>query len=153
MTGVQTCALPISTITPAAGYVSPSVAALIGTVAGIVCYYAVALKNRLKWDDALDVWGVHGVGGMLGIILLGIFASTAWNPASTGGVDGLLRGNPGFFAIECIAVLISSAWAFLFTLFMLWLIDRITPVKVTAIAEEIGLDAELHGEQAYTVEV
>ena len=70
-------------------------AVLIGTVAGVVCYYAVALKNCLQWDDALDVWGVHGVGGMLGIVMLGIFASTAWNPASSGGVDGLLRGNPG----------------------------------------------------------
>jgi len=85
--------------------------------------------------------------------MLGIFASTAWNPASSGGVDGLLRGNPSFFAVQCIAVLISSAWAFLFTLFMLWLIDRITPVKVTEIMEEVGLDEELHGEKAYTVEV
>jgi Amt family ammonium transporter len=113
----------------------------------------VALKNRLKWDDALDVWGVHGVGGMLGIIMLGIFASTAWNPASSGGVDGLLRGNPRFFFVQLIAVLISSAWAFLFTLFMLWLIDRVTPVKVTELIEEHGLDEELHGETAYTVEV
>jgi len=128
------------------------VAVIIGTAAGVVCYYAVALKNRLKWDDALDVWGVHGVGGMLGIIMLGIFASTAWNPASSGGVDGLLRGNPNFFAVQFIAVLISSSWAFLFTLFMLWLIDRITPVKVAEATEEHGLDADLHGETAYTVE-
>jgi Amt family ammonium transporter len=142
----------LATITPAAGYVSPGIAVLIGTVAGIVCYYAVALKNHLKWDDALDVWGVHGVGGMLGIVMLGIFASTAWNPASTGGVDGLVRGNPHFFVVQCIAVLISSAWAFLFTLGMLWLIDRITPVKVAETTEEAGLDETLHGEKAYTVE-
>jgi Amt family ammonium transporter len=121
-------------------------------MAGIVCYYAVALKNYLKWDDALDVWGVHGIGGMLGIMMLGIFASTAWNPASSGGVDGLLRGNATFFAIECIAVLMSSAWAFLFTLLMLWLIDRITPVKVSEACDEIGLDEELHGEKAYKLE-
>jgi Amt family ammonium transporter len=142
----------LATITPAAGYVSPGVAVLIGTVAGIVCYYAVALKNRLQWDDALDVWGVHGVGGFLGIVMLGIFASTAWNPASSGGMDGLLRGNSTFFAVELIAVLISSAWAFLFTLLMLWLIDRITPVKVTGMIEETGLDEGLHGEKAYTLE-
>jgi Amt family ammonium transporter len=67
-------------------------------------------------------------------------------------VDGLLRGNPTFFGIQCLAVLISSAWAFLFTLFMLWLIDRITPVKVTETTEEVGLDEGLHGEKAYTVE-
>jgi Amt family ammonium transporter len=65
----------------------------------------------------------------------------------------LVHGNPHFFVVQCIAVLISSAWAFLFTLGMLWLIDRITPVKVSETAEEVGLDEELHGEKAYTVEV
>ncbi len=80
----------LATITPAAGYVSPGSAALIGIIAGGVCFYAVALKNKLQWDDALDVWGVHGVGGFIGILLLGVFGSTAINPA---GADGLLRGN------------------------------------------------------------
>src|SRR5437667_11525705 len=69
----------LATITPAAGYGSLSTAALIGILAGLVCYYAVALKNRLGLDDALDVWGVHGVGGLLGTVLLGVFASKAWN--------------------------------------------------------------------------
>src|SRR5437667_3530572 len=68
----------LATITPAAGFVSPTTAVIIGTAAGVVCYYACALKNKLRWDDALDVWGVHGVGGFLGIVLLGVFASTAW---------------------------------------------------------------------------
>ena len=136
----------LATITPAAGFVSPASAAIIGIVAGVVCFYAVALKNRLKWDDALDVWGVHGVGGFIGIILLGIFATKAYNPA---GADGLLAGNPGFFVKQCVAVLLSSVWAFTFTLGMLWIIDRITPVKVAAGAEEVGLDEALHGETAY----
>jgi ammonium transporter, Amt family len=136
----------LATITPAAGYVSPATACLIGLIAGAVCFYAVALKNRLKWDDALDVWGVHGVGGFLGIILCGLFATTAFNPA---GVDGLLRGNPHFFLVELAAVAISSAWAFLFTYGMLWLIDRITPVKVQESDELEGLDQSLHGETAY----
>jgi Amt family ammonium transporter len=136
----------LATITPAAGYVSPATACLIGLIAGAVCFYAVALKNRLKWDDALDVWGVHGVGGFLGIVLCGIFATTAFNPA---GVDGLLRGNPHFFLVELAAVAISSAWAFLFTYGMLWLIDRITPVKVEESDELAGLDQSLHGETAY----
>src|SRR5512140_206394 len=109
----------LATITPAAGYVSPSTACLIGVIAGIVCFYAVALKNKLGWDDALDVWGVHGVGGFIGIILCGIFATTAFNPA---GVDGLLRGNTRFFLVQLLAVAISSAWAFVFTYGMLWLI-------------------------------
>jgi Amt family ammonium transporter len=139
----------LATITPAAGYVSPSTAALIGVIAGVVCFYAVALKNSLKWDDALDVWGVHGVGGFIGVILLGVFASTAWNPAATGGVDGLLAGNTHFFLMQCLAVVISSVWAFVFTLGMLWVIDRITAVKVSEATEAVGLDEGVHGEQAY----
>ncbi|MCC6971023.1 MAG: ammonium transporter [Phycisphaerales bacterium] len=139
----------LATITPAAGFVSPPMACLIGIIAGVVCFYAVALKNRLQWDDALDVWGVHGVGGFIGIIMLGLFASTAWNPAETGGVDGLLRGNTHFFLVQLAAVAISSAWAFIFTLGMLWLIERVTPVKVPEDTEVVGLDEGLHGEQAY----
>ena len=138
----------LATITPAAGFVSPTSAALIGIIAGIVCFYAVALKNRLQWDDALDVWGVHGVGGFIGIILLGVFASREFNPA---GVDGLLAGNPEFLFKQCVAVLFSSVWAFGFTLGMLWLIDRVTPVKVEQAAEERGLDSSLHGETAYDI--
>src|ERR1035437_4014683 len=136
----------LATITPAAGYVSPTTAVIIGVVAGIVCYYAVALKNKLHWDDALDVWGVHGVGGFLGILLCGVFATTAFNPA---GANGLLAGNPRFFLIELVAVLFSSAWAFVFTYGMLWLIDRVTAVKVDEDAETYGLDKVLHGELAY----
>jgi Amt family ammonium transporter len=136
----------LATITPAAGYVSPTTACLIGLIAGVVCFYAVALKNKLGWDDALDVWGVHGVGGFLGIVLLGAFATTSFNP---NGVNGLLHGNARFFVIELGAVVISSIWAFVFTLGMLWAIDRITPVRVKDATEEMGLDEGLHGEQAY----
>jgi len=136
----------LATITPAAGYVSLGVAAFIGVLGSLTCYSAVALKNRLQWDDALDVWGVHGVGGMLGTVLLGIFASKAWNPS---GVDGLLNGGTVFFIRQCIAVGISGVWAFLFTYGMLWLINRITPVHVDIGMEEQGLDFGLHGESAY----
>jgi Amt family ammonium transporter len=136
----------LATITPAAGYVSPTTACLIGVIAGVVCFYAVALKNKLGWDDALDVWGVHGVGGFIGIILSGIFATKVFNPA---GVDGLLRGNSRFFFVQLLAVAISSAWAFIFTYGMLWLIDRVTPVKVTEEGERSGLDSSIHGETAY----
>ncbi len=136
----------LATVTPAAGYVSPLTAVIIGIVSGVVCYFAVALKNKLQWDDALDVWGVHGVGGALGIVLLGVFATTAFNPAGT---DGLIAGNAGFFVKQLVAVAISSVWAFSFTYAMLWLIDKVTPVKVHQAAEESGLDAALHGETAY----
>jgi Amt family ammonium transporter len=136
----------LATITPAAGYVSPESAVIIGILAGIVCYYAVALKNKLRWDDALDVWGVHGVGGFLGILSCGAFASLAFNPA---GADGLFNGNPHFFLVQLGAVCISSVWAFVFTYGMLWVIDRITPVKVGDEGETTGLDQALHGEVAY----
>ena len=136
----------LATITPAAGYVSLTTAAVMGILAGLVCYYAVALKNRMGWDDALDVWGVHGVGGFLGIVLLGVFATTAWNPS---GADGLLRGGAAFFGKECFAAILAAAWAFSFTYAMLWLINRVTPARVDAKAQASGLDVELHGEEAY----
>jgi Amt family ammonium transporter len=136
----------LATVTPAAGYVSPVVAVLIGIVAGIVCYGAIKLKNQFRLDDALDVWGVHGVGGFLGIVLLGVFASTAFNP---NGADGLLAGNPAFFVKQVVAVVFSSVWAFGFTYGMLWLIDRVTKVRVSRDEEEMGLDASIHHEEAY----
>jgi len=136
----------LATITPAAGYVTPTSAVIIGSASGIICYLAVSLKNRWKLDDALDVWGVHGVGGMLGIISLGIFADLAANAA---GSNGLLLGNGTFFMKELAAVVGSSIYAFGASYGMLWLINKITPVKVTAQEEEIGLDESLHGETAY----
>jgi Amt family ammonium transporter len=136
----------LATITPCAGFVTPTSAALVGIAAGAVCYFAVNLKNRLKWDDALDVWGVHGVGGALGIILLGVLGSTAVNAA---GADGLLHGNPSFFFKQTIVVIGSSIYAFAFTLGMLWLIDRVAQVRTSDVEEEKGLDEALHGEAAY----
>ncbi len=137
----------LATITPAAGFVSPAFAAIIGIVSGFVCYYAVALKNKLQWDDALDVWGVHGVGGMIGILMLGLFADASFNPAV--GANGLLFGNPEFFVIQLEAILISSAWAFAATYGMLWVINKMTRVRVEEHTEHGGLDEALHGEIAY----
>lgn len=136
----------LATITPCAGFVPVWSAPIIGIVAGIVCYYAVQFKNSMKWDDALDVWGVHGVGGVLGTILLGVFASTAINSA---GADGLLNGGTGFFMKQILAVAAASVYAFFFTYIMLILINYITPVKVDEHMEKEGLDAALHGERAY----
>jgi Amt family ammonium transporter len=136
----------LATITPAAGYVSPVAAVIIGSASGVVCYAAVALKNRLRWDDALDVWGVHGVGGFLGIVMLGVLATTAFNP---NGANGLLAGNAEFFLKQVAAVVASTIWAFAFTYAMLWLIDRVTAVRTTPEVEEAGLDSGLHGEEAY----
>ena len=136
----------LATITPAAGFVSLPSAALIGMAAGVICYLAVHLKNKLGWDDALDVWGVHGIGGSLGVILLGVFASKAVN---AGGADGLLAGGSHFFIVECVAVIGASLYAFLFTYLMLAVINLFTTVKVSEAEEDLGLDASLHGEQAY----
>jgi ammonium transporter, Amt family len=135
----------LATITPAAGYVSPGCAALIGITAGLVCYMAVNLKNKVHLDDALDVWGVHGVGGALGIILLGILGSTAIN---AGGADGLIYGGGRFFIRQTLTVIGSSIYAFGITWVMLWGINKIIPVKTTE-AEETTLDQSLHGETAY----
>ncbi len=136
----------LATITPAAGFVSLPSAVMIGVASGIVCYLAVHLKNKIGWDDALDVWGVHGIGGCLGTILLGVFASKAMNAS---GADGLIYGGTHFFAKQVIAVVVASIYAFLFTYIMLWLINKITPVKVAIEHEDAGLDAAIHGEKAY----
>lgn len=136
----------LATITPAAGFVSLPSACLIGITAGLICYVAVHLKNKMGWDDALDVWGVHGIGGCLGTILLGVFASKTINIA---GADGLLYGGSHFFIKQFIAVVAACIYAFLFTYLMLILINMITPVKVSQSDEDKGLDDSLHGEKAY----
>ncbi len=134
----------LATITPAAGFVPLWAAMLIGLFAGSLCFIAVQFKNRWGWDDALDVWGVHGMGGVFGTILLGIFASSSIN-----GQSGLLEGDYSFFMKEVIAVVAASAYAFVFTYVMLIVINLITKVKVTEEEEEYGLDRSLHGEKAY----
>ena len=136
----------LATITPAAGYVTIDSAVVIGILAGLTCYLAVSIKNHFAWDDALDVWGVHGVGGMLGVILLGVFASTSVNAA---GADGLLLGGTSFFIKEVVAVVIAGAYAFVFTYGALALINLFTPVRISEKEEESGLDISLHGEKAY----
>jgi ammonium transporter, Amt family len=134
----------LATITPAAGFVPLWAAMIIGILAGFVCYWAVHLKNKLGWDDALDVWGVHGVGGTLGTILLGVFAYESIN-----GQAGLLDGNATFFFKEVAAVFGAAAYAFIFTYIMLALINFVTTVKVTESDENLGIDESIHGERAY----
>lgn len=136
----------LATITPAAGYVTIQTAVIIGITSGIVCYIAINIKNKLGWDDALDVWGVHGVGGILGVILLGVFADIGVNAA---GANGLLLGNSSFFLKQLVAVTACGAYAFFFSYIALIIINKITPVKVTEAEETDGLDATLHGEEAY----
>ena len=136
----------LATITPCAGFVPLWAAPIIGGAASLFCYLAVQFKNRMQWDDALDVWGVHGVGGVLGTILLGVFAVKGVNAA---GADGLLAGNSSFFFKQVIATLAAATYAFVFTYIMLVIINFITPVKVDQEAEKTGLDYAIHGEKAY----
>lgn len=135
----------LATITPAAGFVSFSSAALIGVAAGLVCMSAVEFLNHLGWDDALDVWGVHGVGGLIGTVLLGVLGSVAVNPA---GADGLIHGGSGFFGKQLAAIGISSVWAFVLSYAMLWLINMVMPMR-TSEADQNDLDESLFDETAY----
>jgi ammonium transporter, Amt family len=137
----------LATITPCAGFVPLWSAPVIGIAAGLLCYMAVQWKNKMKWDDALDVWGVHGVGGVLGTILLGVFATKAINPAVLS--EGLAFGQSTFFFKEVITVLAASAYAFIFTYIMLALINLFVRVRVPEEEEKAGLDISQHGEKAY----
>jgi Amt family ammonium transporter len=137
----------LATITPAAGYVQPWGAILIGICATAFCYLAVAIKNKFKWDDALDVWGVHGVGGIVGTICLGLFASSAIN-----GISGLWMGNYHQFLVQVFAVLLLGVYAFVVTYISLKVINVFTPVRVGEREEIEGLDLWLHGEAAYLLD-
>jgi Amt family ammonium transporter len=134
----------LATVTPAAGFVPPGAAVIIGTLASLVCYGAVHFRMRRGWDDALDVWGVHGVGGALGTILTGMFAVAAIN-----GVRGLLVGDAHQFGVQVAGVAIAALYAFGVTYGILKVVNLLTPVRVSAATEQNGLDEELHGEAAY----
>lgn len=136
----------LATITPAAGFVAPQGAMLIGILAGSIPYAAIMFCKKRNWDDALDVWGVHGVGGAVGIVALGLLSTTKMNPD---GADGLFYGNGSFFVTELVGVSIGIVWAFIVTYVLLWVINKVTPVRVSEAVEQAGLDSALHGETAY----
>ena len=136
----------LATITPAAGFVTPQLAVVIGIVAAAVCYLAVSWKNKKGWDDALDVWGVHGVGGVIGTLMLGLFATRSING---GGADGLFYGQASFFFKEAVAVVFASVYAFAFTYLMLMVLSRFMQVSTTEADELEGIDEVIHGEAAY----
>ena len=127
-------------ITPAAGFVTPAAAILIGFGAGIVCYAAAHLRARWKVDDALDVFAVHGVGGAFGAVATGIFAAEV----------GLLAGNPGQLIVQLVGVVAAGAYAVAVTAGILALVNLVTRIRVPSEAEERGLDLAQHGEAAYS---
>lgn len=136
----------LATITPAAGFVEPWAAFVIGILAGGVCYLAVQLRLKKDWDDALDVWGVHGVGGILGSVLVGVFAVKG-----VGGISGLIDGNAHQLWIQLFAVVLTGFYAFVVTYGILYVVNKFVPVRVPAANEMKGLDASIHNEDAYKI--
>jgi Amt family ammonium transporter len=128
-------------ITPASGFVDPSSAIVIGFLAGAVCYGAILLRERLKIDDALDVWAVHGVGGTLGVLLTGVLAVTA-----IGGAKGLVEGNVSQVGTQLIAIVAIWIYSAVATLIILKVVDRFVGLRVEESEEEVGLDFSQHGE-------
>jgi ammonium transporter, Amt family len=137
----------LATVTPSAGYVGPFSALLIGLSAGSLCYFAIVWKGKFGYDDSLDVVGIHGVGGVVGILATGLFASKSLNPA---GADGLLFGSSGLLGIQIIAVLVISVFAFAGTYVLLKLVDGMTGLRVSPEEEALGLDLSQHNERAYS---
>ncbi len=136
-------------ITPAAGFVSVLPAIIIGIFVSIFCYMAVTIiKPRLGYDDALDVFGVHCIGGIWGALATGLFASKAVNPA---GADGLFFGNPKQFVVQLVAVAITLAYSFVVSLIIYKVIDVVMEVRVKEKDEIMGLDLTQHHENAYTI--
>jgi Amt family ammonium transporter len=134
-------------ITPAAGFVNPTGALFIGLGAAVVCYGGILLRKRLGFDDALDVWGVHGLGGTFGAIATGVFATTAVNAA---GKDGLLYGGgTDLLVAQLISVAVVWAFAFGATYVILKVVSKFIPLRMTKDEEKIGADIIQHGESAY----
>ena len=142
----------LGTITPASGYILPWHGLVIGALAGAVCYWACTrLKQQLKYDDTLDVFGVHGVGGILGTLLAGVFATGAVSAtaASPEGLKGLIDGNPAQLGIQAVGVIVTVVWCAVATWGILKLINLVTGLRVDTDQEREGLDLALHGESLH----
>ncbi len=135
-------------ITPACGFVTPVAAIIIGLVAGVLCYAAVLMKNRIGYDDALDVVGVHGVGGFWGALATGLFATTAVN---SGGANGLFYGNPGLLLTQFIDAGITIMYSIVVSFIILKCIDAVIGLRVDIEDEVQGLDLTQHSEIGYTL--
>jgi Amt family ammonium transporter len=139
----------LGTITPASGFVLPWHGLVIGVIAGAVCFYAcTAFKMRCGYDDSLDVFGVHGIGGITGTLLVGVFATAAvsMSPETPGGIAGLIEGNPRQLLVQAIGVLATIAWCGIGTVVVLKVVSWLTPLRVSKEHEIAGLDISLHGE-------
>ena len=136
-------------ITPAAGFVSVIPALIIGIIVSLGCFFMVAVvKPKLGYDDSLDAFGVHGIGGIIGALATGLFASKLVN---AGGADGLFYGNPVQFWIQCKAVLVTVVYSFIATAVLYKIVDLIMGMRVTPKDENLGLDLSQHNESGYTI--
>ncbi|MBI2816721.1 MAG: ammonium transporter [Acidobacteria bacterium] len=137
-------------ITPASGFVTPMAGIIIGLIAGVICFWATSsLKRKFKYDDSLDVFGVHGIGGAAGAILTGVFATTLVNPAAT---NGLLYGNPRQVLIQLLAVATTWVFAGVMSVIIIKIVDAVVGLRVTEEEERTGLDQTQHGESGYNFE-
>jgi len=137
----------LATITPASGFVSPMSALLIGLAAGSICYLSLNMKGKLGYDDSLDAFGVHGIGGILGTFATGLFAQTLINPS---GSNGLFFGGHQMFSSQLIAIAVTGLYSFVVSVIILKIIDKIIGLRVDAESEVSGLDISQHGESGYT---
>jgi Amt family ammonium transporter len=139
----------LATVTPAAGFIDVCSAIIIGLLASIGCFIAIAVvKPKFGYDDSLDAFGVHGIGGILGTLLTGLFASKAINAA---GANGLFLGNPRQLLIQLIGVLVVAGYTFIVTFLIYKLVDVFFGIRVKDKDEVMGLDLTQHRESAYTV--
>ncbi|HJT25377.1 MAG TPA: ammonia channel protein, partial [bacterium] len=135
-------------ITPACGFVNVKASLLIGIVVSLLCYTAIQIKVKLGYDDSLDAFGVHGVGGTWGALATGLFALKAVNNS---GADGLFAGNPGQLLIQVKTVLATAAWSVFVTVILYFLVEKTIGLRVPAKEEELGLDLSQHGEEGYHI--
>jgi Amt family ammonium transporter len=139
----------LGTITPASGFVLPWHGLVIGVIAGAVCFYAcTALKVRFKYDDSLDVFGVHGIGGVTGTLLCGVFAAAAVSasPDQPAGLSGLLEGNPRQLLLQAYGVVVTALWCGGATWVLMKAVAAFVPLRASPEDERVGLDIALHGE-------
>jgi Amt family ammonium transporter len=134
----------LATVTPGAGYIGPFSALLIGLAAGAACYFAVVAKSRFGYDDSLDVVGIHGVGGVIGILATGLLASV--------GVHGLLFGNPRQLGVQALLAVVAAVFAFIGSIVILKIVDAACGLRLTIEDEQKGLDLSQHEERAYSGE-
>jgi Amt family ammonium transporter len=142
--GATAIVVGLVAITPAAGFVSPAGALALGALAAVPSYYAIVWRARTRLDDSLDVLAGHGVGGIVGALLTGVFAEAQW-----GGTDGLLAGNPRQLWLQALGVLASLAYSGAMTFAILKAIGAVTALRAASPAEGRGMDLSQHGEEAY----